>query len=76
MRLGDLAVGRDGRNRTELWAFGARTARNTPSSTRSVFGTSIWLRSLIKPAPGYGIALIDWASQEFGIAAVLSGTPT
>ena len=34
MRLSDLAVGRDGRNRTLLSAFRARTSRNQPSNTR------------------------------------------
>jgi DNA polymerase I-like protein with 3'-5' exonuclease and polymerase domains len=33
----------------------------------------VWLRSLIKPSPGFGLAYIDWAQQEFGIAAALSG---
>jgi DNA polymerase I-like protein with 3'-5' exonuclease and polymerase domains len=28
---------------------------------------------LIKPPPGYGLAYIDFSSQEFGIAAALSG---
>jgi hypothetical protein len=40
-----------------------------------IFGPSVWLRGLIKPPPGYGIAYIDWAQQEFGIAAALSGDP-
>ena len=35
----------------------------------------MWLRGLIKPPPGYGIAYIDWKQQEFGIAAALSGDP-
>src|SRR5262249_39706099 len=34
---------------------------------------SVWLRGLIKPPPGYGIAYVDWSQQEFGIAAALSG---
>jgi len=75
MRLSDLAVGRDGRNRTMLSAFRARTSRNQPSNTRFIFGPSVWLRGLIKPSPGYGIAYIDWQQQEFGIAASLSGDP-
>jgi DNA polymerase I len=75
MRLSDLAVGRDGRNRTMLSAFRARTGRNQPSNTKFIFGPSVWLRGLIKPPPGYGIAYIDWAQQEFGIAAALSGDP-
>jgi DNA polymerase I len=73
MRLEDLAVGHDGRNRTILSAFRSRTGRNQPSNTGYVFGTSVWLRGLIKPPPGYGIAQIDWSQQEFGIAAALSG---
>jgi hypothetical protein len=75
MRLSDLAVGRDGRNRTMLSAFRARTSRNQPSNTKFIFGPSVWLRGLIKPLPGYGIAYIDWQQQEFGIAAALSCDP-
>ena len=42
-------------------------------NTRFIFGPSVWLRSLIKPPPGHGLAYIDWSQQEFGIAAALSG---
>jgi len=35
LRLNDLAVGRDGRNRTILSAFRARSGRNAPSNTNS-----------------------------------------
>jgi DNA polymerase I len=73
MRLSDLAVGKDGRNRTILSAFRARTGRNQPSNSKFIFGPSVWLRGLIKPPHGYGVAYIDWAQQEFGIAAALSG---
>jgi DNA polymerase-1 len=75
MRLSDLQVGEDGRNRTMLSAFRARTGRNQPSNTKFIFGPSVWLRGLIQAPPGYGIAYIDWAQQEFGIAAALSGDP-
>ena len=73
MRLGDLAVGLDGRNRCLLSAYRARTGRNQPSNTKFIFGPAVWLRGLIRPEPGYGLAYIDWAQQEFGIAASLSG---
>ena len=73
LRLNDLSVGQDGRNRTILSVFRSRTGRNQPSNTKYIFGTSVWLRSLIKPPPGYGVAYIDWSQQEFGIAAALSG---
>jgi hypothetical protein len=73
LRLNDLAVGSDARNRTILSTFRARTGRNQPSNTKFIFGPSVWLRSLIAPPPGYGVAYADWSQQEFGIAAVLSG---
>jgi hypothetical protein len=72
MRLADLAVGQDGRNRTLLSPFRARTGRNQPSNTKFIFGPSVWIRGLIQPPSGYGVAYIDWAQQEFGIAAALS----
>jgi len=75
MRLSDLATGRDGRNRAMLSAFRARTGRNQPSNTKFIFGPSVWLRGLIQPPPGCGIAYIDWQQQEFGIAAALSHDP-
>jgi DNA polymerase I len=73
MRLNDLAAGHDGRNRTILSAFRAKTSRNQPSNTRFIFGPSVWLRGLIKPPPGYAVAYVDWSNQEFWIAAKLSG---
>jgi len=73
LRLSDLAVGRDGRNRTILSAFRSRTGRNQPSNSKFIFGSSVWLRGLIKPPLGHGVAYVDWAQQEFGIAAALSG---
>lgn len=73
LRLFDLAVGTDGRNRCLLSAFRSKTGRNQPSNARFIFGPSCWLRGLIKPAPGRALAYIDYAQQEFGIAAALSG---
>lgn len=73
MRLSELAVGRDQRNRCLLSAFRARTGRNQPSNAKFVFGPAVWLRGLIKASPGYGLAYVDWSQQEFGVAAALSG---
>jgi hypothetical protein len=73
LRLNDLAVGHDGRNRSILSAFRSRTGRNQPSNSKYIFGPSVWLRGLIKPAPDHGVAYVDWKQQEFGIAAALSG---
>ena len=75
LRLNDLAVGSDGRNRCLLSPFRARSSRNAPSNSKFVFGPSVWLRGLIKPPPGHGVAYVDWRQQEFGIAAALSGDP-
>ena len=75
MRLSELAVGSDNRNRCLLSPFRSRTGRNQPSNTRFIFGPAVWFRCLIKPKPGYGLAYIDWSQQEFGIAAALSNDP-
>lgn len=73
LKLNNIAVGADGRNRTKLWAFGTKTGRNAPSNSEFIFGASVWLRGLIKPPPGYAVAYVDWREQEIGIAAALSG---
>ena len=68
-----LTIGRDGRNRTSLRPFQSRTGRNQPGSKSWLLGGPAWTRNLIRPPVGRGLALIDWAQQEFGIAAALSG---
>lgn len=75
MRLANLHVGDDGRNRCLLSPFRSRTGRNQPSNSKFIFGPSVWLRGLIRPEPGWGLAYVDWSQQEFGIAAALSGDP-
>jgi hypothetical protein len=70
---GGLTIGADGRNRTSLRPFATSSGRNAPSTTKFVFGKSVAFRSLIQPAPSWSLAYVDWAQQEFGIAAVLSG---
>jgi hypothetical protein len=72
LRLNDLTVGADGRNRCLLSAFRSKTGRNQPSNAKFIFGPSTWLRSLIRPAPGMAVAYCDWSAQELGIAAALS----
>jgi DNA polymerase I len=73
LKLSGLAVGCDGRNRCLLSPFGTITGRNAPSSTKFIYGPAKWMRSLIKPKPGFGVAYIDYEKEEFGIAAALSG---
>jgi len=55
-----------------LSPFSSRTGRNQPSNTKFPFGTSVWIRGLIRPQEGYSLAYIGWSQQEFGIAAALS----
>jgi len=73
LRLSSLHVGPDGRNRTLLGVLGSKTGRNQPSNARFIFGPSAWIRSLIQPEPGMGLAYVDFSSQEVAIAAKLSG---
>ena len=70
-----FAIGADGRNRTPLWAYSTATGRNAPSPAKSLFGASVWLRSLIKPEPGMALAYLDFCAQEIHIAGALSGDP-
>src|SRR5262249_42817521 len=70
-KLGNLAVGPDGRNRCLLSAFQSKTGRNQPSNTHFIFGRPKWLRGLIKPTRDRAVAYIDYEQQEFGIAAAL-----
>jgi hypothetical protein len=72
MRRIKLAVGNDGRNRTVLWPFKAKTSRTQPKASQWIFSPAVWLRSLIKPGPGMAVAYIDYSSMEFLIAASLS----
>lgn len=73
LRLSDLPVGADGRARTELWPFSSRTGRNQPRSSAFIFNMPVWMRSLVRPASGTAVAMVDWEQQEFAIAAALSG---
>ena len=75
MRRIKLAVGRDGRNRSVLWPHKSKTGRTQPKASEWIFSPAVWLRCLIKPAPGMSVAYVDWSSMEFMIAASLSGDP-
>jgi hypothetical protein len=70
MKITDLAVGADGRHRVSLHPFRTITGRNAP--TGSIFGPAKWMRGLIRPPPGFGLAYLDFAAEEVAIAAALS----
>ena len=69
----DIKIGADGRNRTPLWPYKARTGRNAPSGTEFILNRGAWMRNLIQPRPGYELYYVDWVCQEVVIAAALSG---
>jgi DNA polymerase-1 len=73
LRLNDLAVGCDFRNRTPLWAYGTKTGRSAPSTTQYAFGPAKWIRFLFTPPPGRALIYRDFKQQEPRIAAILSG---
>ena len=66
LRLSKIAAGRDGRNRCLLSMFGSRTGRNQPSNSKFIFGTSAWLRGLIKPPRGRQLPTSTTASRSSG----------
>ena len=53
--------------------FGTQTNRNAPPAKIFVPAMSNWLRALIRAPKGFAITGVDWSSQEFAIAAYLSG---
>jgi DNA polymerase-1 len=79
LRLGAFVntVGADGASRCPVMPFWTRSGRNQPQGRDKVFLLSLpsWVHGLIKPPPGWGIALLDWSAQEIGIAAGLAGDP-
>jgi hypothetical protein len=73
MKQANLLVGSDDRNRTWQQPFKSKTGRNQPSNSKHIMGFPKPYRCLIQPPKGYALGVIDFASQEFGIAAALSG---
>jgi hypothetical protein len=69
----EITADPDGRSRCWLAPFRSESGRNQPSNSRFIFGAPSWLRHLIKPVEGWGVAYCDWSAQEIAIAAGLSG---
>jgi hypothetical protein len=68
-----LPIGRDGRHRAWVKPFGAVSGRDVRSSRDFVLSRPAWVRNLVTPRLGRALAYVDWASQELGIVAALSG---
>lgn len=66
-------VGCDGRVRPYLGQYVAQSSRFQPASTGYLFLKPAFLRSLCAPPKDYLMGSIDYSSQEFLLAAILSG---
>lgn len=67
------AVGKDNRVRPYFGIYGSQSARSQPKATHFLFLKSAWMRALCVPKKGRAVAGIDYKSQEFLVAALLSG---
>jgi DNA polymerase I len=67
-----VSIGKDGRNRAVLFPLSTITGRNSPKASKSIISGPSFSRFFIKPERGLALIYLDWASQEYGIAAVLS----
>jgi hypothetical protein len=66
------SVGSDGRVRPYLGIYGSQTSRSQPSSSAFIPLKSHWMRNFIEARDGYALVEIDYSSQEFLIAAIVS----
>lgn len=65
-------LGTDGRARPYFGIYGSQSSRSQPSATGYLPLKAHWMRYFIQPPKGRAILGIDYASQEFLIAALLS----
>jgi DNA polymerase I len=68
-------VGEDGRNRSSVRAFKARSSRSQPSTAENIPNATKALRSLLAPHEGEVLIHRDWSNAEYGIAAALARDP-
>ena len=65
-------VGSDNRVRPYFGIYGSQSSRSQPGATGFIPLKSHWMRNFIEAPKGRAIAGVDYASQEFLIAAILS----
>ena len=68
-----LDIAANGRCHVSPGVFGTLTGRNCPRASEFIFSRAKWWRHLIQPSPDHVLIYLDWRSQEFAIAAALSG---
>src|SRR5262245_16930969 len=73
LKLIDLAIGKDDRNRCLSSVFGPATGRTIYSTSKHLWQPAAYIRSLARPVEGYGLGLLDYKAQEIAIAAAESG---
>jgi DNA polymerase I len=71
-RLG-FATDREDTASVGFGAYRARTGRNQPKAVEFLPAASSWWRTIVTPPDGKAIGYFDYKSQEYGIAAYLSG---
>lgn len=65
-------LGSDGRVRPYFGIYGAQSSRSQPAATGFIPLKAHWMRNFLDAGPGRALAGVDYASQEFLIAAILS----
>jgi DNA polymerase I len=68
-----LPIGTDGRLRAWFAPFITITSRAAPPTNGYIYNLPAWMRSTMKPPPGYALAYLDFSAMEFGLAASCSG---
>jgi DNA polymerase I len=68
-----LPIGSDCRLRAWFAPFWTITGRNAPPTNGYIYNLPAWMRSTMKPTPGYALAYLDYSAMEFGLAAACSG---
>jgi hypothetical protein len=72
-KVSALPVGADDRNRFLQSPFNTATGRTVPKVAKNLWAQPGWVRPLLRPPAEYGVAILDWKSQEYCIAASASG---
>jgi len=65
-------VGSDQRVRPYMGIYIAQSSRSQPAATGFMFLKPSWMRSMVLPKKGKAMSMIDYGSEEFFIAALLS----
>jgi hypothetical protein len=66
-------VGEDGRVRSYFNIYKAQSSRSQPASTGFIFLKPAWQRSVVQPPKGRMVVGIDYGSEEFLLAGLMSG---